>query len=973
MLPLRPSDYWTRLHLFTPTAAARIAAFATAAAAPRRWKPSVPFSPTSVPQPHVQPVPSRLSKPTRRPPSSPSPQPLPSPPPSPSAAAVVTGTVSRLIFRNADTGYCVLKLTRDDAPSTSSSSSSSSLSSLPVSDVTCCGVLTEVKPGLRLSLTGAWTSTPRFGLQFAFNSVTLPIPTSHSALRSYLASALPGIGPALAERIVTRFGDRTLAAFDAGGAELTQIKGITERKRAAMMLVWAEQARQRSTLVFFTSHAITARQAQALTDEYGEEVQAVITANPYVVVEVPGFGWGKADALAQKLGFSLTCSQRVQGAVLYTLMQTMVDGHVFLVHRELLDTALALLNDKGRAEDELITEQQLLAELQAMIDAGLVIREHVTGYQRVWSPDGAPSSSSSDAHSGPPVLGYFSKRAWQLEHQLSQNVHRLLSPTSQAARAAFLASRHITPASLDAWMSRYEQRESVTFTVEQRHAIRSAILGSLSIVTGIPGSGQGPHFPSHHTMPRSLRSDSHLTSPRVSVCPSLVGKTFLLKAITSFWADSAVTFLLTSPTGRGAQRMEESTGREAMTCHRALRWVTRERFMEEWGGERGKKEWKKAKAGMEMLGRSSGAFLMNRNHPLHQQAVVVDEVSMMDLPLLTALLTALPSSCHLVLVGDPDQLPSVGVGNVLRDLISAAVIPVCRLTTPLRQLTQSTLHLNVRAVNEGKTPQLTPINPAAVSPPAPTSDSLFIAESGDPLSTLRYLTRTLLPSLSLDPVRDLQVLSPIKRGPTGTIALNLHLQSLLNPSPSPSTPSLTHAGTSYRKGDRVMQRLNDYEREVFNGDIGRVVELSAQGEGQMVVEFAHGRRVTYKGEVELDSVSLAWAVTVHKAQGSEWRVVLLFVCRSHAMMLYRSLLYTAVSRAKQLLLVVGSKEALAKGVWRKEERGRRSALRLKLRRVMGRHTEPDAIVVIDERSEAPKKEATSKPRRAKLAVVSSQP
>ena len=808
-----------------------------------------------------------------------------------------------------------------------------------------------MKPGLRLSLTGTWTSTPRFGPQFTFTSFTVPTPTSHTSLTSYLASTLPGIGPALAHRIVSRFGDRTFPIFDAGGAELTQIKGITERRRSAIISVWAQHTRQRATLIFFTSHGITPRQAQALSDEYGDDdVQAVITANPYVVVEVPGFGWGKADALAQKLGFSLTCTQRIQGAVLYQLQQTMVEGHVFLLHRDLVDSALALLNEKGRDEEERIVEAQLLAEVQAMIDAGVVIRENVTGYQRVWSPDTSPSSLSisphSDSPSGPPVIGYFSKRAWQLEHQLSQNVHRLLSPASQTDRAAFLHSRHITPHSLDLWMTSYERRVAVTFTPEQRSAIRSAILGSLTIITGIPGSG----------------------------------KTFLLKALTSFWADHAVTFLLTSPTGRGAQRMEESTGREAMTCHRALRWVTRERYIEEGGGgERGKREWKKAKAGMELLGRGSGAFLMSRSNPLHQHAVVVDEVSMMDLPLLTALLSALPSRAHLVLVGDPDQLPSVGVGNVLRDLISAAVIPIHRLTTPLRQLTASTLHLNVRAVNEGKMPQLTPMTPGAGVTSA-SSDSLFMSESADPLTTLTYVTRTLLPSLGLDPVRDLQVLSPIKRGPTGTIALNLHLQSLLNPSPTPYTPthtptpsSLTHAGTTFRVGDRVMQRLNDYEREVFNGDIGRVVDVDARGEGELVVEFAHRRRVQYKGVVELDSVGLAWAVTVHKAQGSEWRAVVLYVCRAHAMMLYRSLLYTGVSRAKQVLVVVGSKDALAKGVWRKEERGRRSALRLKLRKAVGKSIEQpqpqQSSIAADVREKGRKEAAASRLRRAKLAAV----
>ena len=809
-----------------------------------------------------------------------------------------------------------------------------------------------MKPGYHLQLSGQWVEHERYGPQFSFTDFSLPMPTSLSSLASYLSSTLPGIGPKLAARIIAHYGtaDSTIAAFDSSSPTLSSIKGISPLRRSAILTTWAQHSTQRSLNLFFSSHHIPPRQGQQLVDEYGDNVQAVITANPYVVVELIGFGWAKADALAQRLGFTLTCPERVRGALSYQLTEAMREGHVFVPHKELVEGALLALNERGQGEEELVAEAEVQRELQALVDAGTVVRENVAGYNHVWRAPSEvvtslPSPSPPDATSepaivssspppptpaapagGPPLIAYFSRRAWQLELQLAREVQRLLSPASQAARTKFLASRHITPASLDTWMTAYESAQKVTFTAEQRRAIRSAILGSVCIITGIPGSG----------------------------------KTFLLQAITSYWAEHAVTFLLTSPTGRGAQRMEESTGREAMTCHRALRWVPQAQFVSHWGEAHARTEWKKQKAGLELLGKSPGAFLHTRANPLTQAAYVVDEVSMMDLPLLTAFVAALPSQASLVLVGDPDQLPSVGVGNVLRDLISAATVPVCRLTEPLRQLTASTLHSNVRAVNAGRMPQL-----VEVTGEAPQGvDSMFVRDAGvDPLPALRWVTETLCPRVGLDPRRDVQVLAPIKRGAVGTQALNAHMQELLNP-PRPGVGAVGYGGVTYRVGDRVVQRWNDYEVEVFNGDIGWV--QSVDGEGEVAVQFPHAV-VRYRG-AELEGLGLAWAMTVHKAQGSEYGCVVLFCTRAHQFMLYRSLLYTAVSRARRMLVVVGGKDVMVRGLWKKEERGRRTALRLRLRRAAGMTVEGEKVVeegteVTGEKLEAVKEPATTAVKR----------
>ena len=441
----------------------------------------------------------------------------------------IRGSVSRVIFRSKESGYTILKLSRDDETAESLA---------PPSDVICLGVLSEARPGLRLSLRGEWTETERFGRQFAFSSASFPTPTSVSDMQLYLAATLPGIGPAIAQRVVERFGERTLAVLDEGGAELLKVKGINAKKLSAVMHTWVEQATQRATALFFAAHGITPRQGEQLVDEYGEDVVAVVQRSPYVVVEIVGFGFAKADALGQKLGFSLTSSQRVQGGLQYQLMEAMQGGHTFMQERELVQGALALLNEKGAAEEERVTEAQVILELLAMVDSGAVVRENVAGHSRAWtwrpeamasalsSPSSLPTTSPAQAVAletffgaappaaaepagkaitssqslGPPVIAYFSRRAWQLELQLSQHIQRLLSPAAQSSRQQFLRSRHITPLSLSSWMSSYETAQRITFTLEQRQAIRTAILGAVTVVTGVPGSGKvDARTPSTHS------------------------------------------------------------------------------------------------------------------------------------------------------------------------------------------------------------------------------------------------------------------------------------------------------------------------------------------------------------------------------------------------------------------------------------------------------------------------------------------
>jgi exodeoxyribonuclease V alpha subunit len=353
------------------------------------------------------------------------------------------------------------------------------------------------------------------------------------------------------------------------------------------------------------------------------------------------------------------------------------------------------------------------------------------------------------------------------------------------------------------------------------------------------------------------------------------GKTTILRCIIQILEKKGVRIHLASPTGRAAKRMAEATGHEALTIHRLL-------------------EWSPAAAG----------FQRNAHRPLETDLVIVDEASMIDVVLMNSLLRAVPLMAGLVLVGDADQLPSVGPGTVLRDILESGRVPSVRLTEIFRQAEQSRIVLNAHRVNRGEFPDL--------SRPAAGGDSDFHFLPEEEPERLQQLivelaSRRLPARLRFDPVEDIQVLTPMHRGVIGATQLNAALQAALNPACA-GVVEVMRGGRIFRVGDRVMQVRNNYDKEVYNGDIGRIARIEL--EEQEVVVRVDGRPVTYEFS-ELDELMLAYAATVHKSQGSEYPAVILPMHTTHYPMLQRNLLYTALTRAKRLLVLVGMKKALA--------------------------------------------------------------
>jgi exodeoxyribonuclease V alpha subunit len=390
---------------------------------------------------------------------------------------------------------------------------------------------------------------------------------------------------------------------------------------------------------------------------------------------------------------------------------------------------------------------------------------------------------------------------------------------------------------------------------QQEQAVRVALTHKVSVLTGGPGTG----------------------------------KTTALRALIQTLVRHRRSFALASPTGRAAKRLSEATGHDATTIHRLLEYSPSE------------------------------GFKRDDRHPLDVDMVIVDEASMLDLVLANNLLRAIDPHSHLLLVGDADQLPSVGAGDVLRDIIQSGLAPVTRLDVIFRQARDSLIITNAHRINAGQ---------LLLTPRSAADFFLFVEPDPDRAAELLVdIVQNRIPAkFGLDPLSDVQVLSPMYRGNTGVANLNEKLQQALNP-PAPNRPERQLGGRIFRVRDRLMQVRNNYDKEVFNGDIGLLVYLDGV-EQTAVIDF-EGHRVTYQWN-ELDEVVHAFAVSVHKSQGSEYPAVVMPVTMQHYLMLQRNLLYTAVTRARQLVVLVGTKKAIAIAVRNNQVARRHTALEWRL-------------------------------------------
>ncbi len=407
----------------------------------------------------------------------------------------------------------------------------------------------------------------------------------------------------------------------------------------------------------------------------------------------------------------------------------------------------------------------------------------------------------------------------------------------------------------------YQRRAGISLAPQQQTALARALTAQILVITGGPGTG----------------------------------KTTLVRGLTMILGRKGHKILLAAPTGRAAKRMQEATGVGARTIHRLLEFspVTRQ-------------------------------FTRNRHTPLEGDLVVVDEASMLDVELAADLCDAVGPACRLVLVGDADQLPSVGPGNVLADIIASGVVPVMRLDEIFRQAEQSLIVVNAHRINRGEMPILAP---AGSRKEDDQLEDFYVVARDDPQAAadiaIELVTRRIPRRFALDPIADIQVLAPMHRGELGVSALNQRLQAIL----TPGGPELEVGSRCWRVGDKVMQTRNNYELDLYNGDLGRVMAIDSE-ERELMVSF--DSRPVKIPPPSLEDLVPAYACTIHKAQGSEYPAVVILLHHQHHIMLQRNLLYTAITRGKRLVIIVGSRRALSRAVQNASMRRRNTMLARRL-------------------------------------------
>ncbi len=834
------------------------------------------------------------------------------------------GIVQRVTYHNPENGWTVLRVNPVISPH-------------EVKTVTIHQA--NVFAGATMEFEGEWLQHAKFGEQFKAHNVIEKKPASASALEKYIGSGLIyGVGPKIAKRIVKYFGKETLDIFENNMERLREVPGIAQTKLEQITSSWTEHREIRNVMLFLQEYGVSTLFAVKIFKKYGNDAIKIVQDNPYQLSkDIYGIGFFSADSIALSMGIEKDSPLRIRAAIAHVLAASRDQGHCYLEFEHINKEVEKLL-------------KQDLKEL---------VETEVLGMEK----DNELKTRMKKSEN--PVKCYYSKTLYYDELHTAEIVKKFIGQKVE-----------VDIGRVEKWLSKYNGEQKFPLSDEQYQAVVGVTQHAFSILTGGPGCG----------------------------------KTTTTKALVKLLKAMKKRITLAAPTGRAAQRMSEVIGDDSKTIHRLLVWQP-----------------------------VSGQFRKNQEEQLETDFIIIDECSMLDISLAANLLKAIPSSAQVLFIGDANQLPSVGAGNVLGDLIDSRKVPLFQLAKVFRQAQKSQIIKYAHQINKGTIPRIeSPINQPGIwreemdclffdseeatkdqmnfikkirfsmknvienegvafvkeSTPDDIEDTYksvmleddYYIESTSPqeieeirkqgvrsyifsvpkdflhanintllksdtdASALREVLNTIHPWSSLHYgftasemiVRlysqtieqrvgkgiEVQILSPMTVGSLGTRNLNQLVQATFN-TENINKPVLQMGDRIFRLGDRVLQRRNNYNLEVFNGDIGEIISIDNL-EMNLTVTYKSGtesRNVHYVKQDILD-LDLAYAITIHKSQGSEFDVVIIPLVMQHFTMLYRNLIYTALTRAKKMAIFVGTRKALGIAVKNIDNRTRKTMLKV---------------------------------------------
>ena len=739
------------------------------------------------------------------------------------------------------------------------------------------GNLHGVAEGIYVSAEGEYVEHPTYDLQFKFTSCEIKMPDDMLGVEKYLGSGvIKGVGEALAKRIVKKFRMDSLRVIEEEPERLAEIRGISERKAREIATSYNEKKGMQDALMFLTGLNIPVNLAVRIYNEYGDEVYDIIKTNPYKVAEdITGVGFKTADEIADRLGIGRDSDFRVRAAIMYTLLGANRLGHMYLPQKALVDkTYSLLLNDYMPYDPEL--EMSICNQILELSVSGKIIIKELE--------DSEENENIDDIE-----LEYMDESMEDTCGSSTNAIYAASNYYTELSSARLLTDLDIdfskAKLKIDKIISSVEDRENIQLADAQKLAIRNAVDHGVAVITGGPGTG----------------------------------KTTIINVLIKIYESFRMKIVLAAPTGRAAKRITEATGYAAQTIHRMLELT----------------------GGVEEEETAAYRFARNESNPLEADVIIIDEMSMVDSGIFYSLLKAVAPGTRLVLVGDSNQLPSVGPGNVLRDIIASGVFSVSVLDRIYRQGEDSDIIGNAHKINAGEHIEIK----------NKSRDFFFIPRNGynEIIDELKVLLTRQLPSYFDVAIPDIQVLTPMRKYDLGVENLNKQLQEVLNPMAA-SRPEHDRGDVVFRQGDKVMQIKNNYKLEwkimdpagkfaeeegvgVFNGDIGFIKTVDDYDQ-KLVVEFDDGRQAEYPYS-QLDELEHAFAITIHKSQGSEYPVVVIPLLRCPPKLLNRNLLYTAVTRARKCVVIVGNIGLANVMIDNEDEQRRYTSFAKRLREIAG--------------------------------------